>query len=147
MGDDKVIIIGGGIGGLSAAVALQRANIPVVVHEKQPEIRELGTGVGIQRVARQGIAMIGLEEPLSSIESERYEALRHVSYKNGRTLAMIPWHRAVAAVHRGELLEMLKGALTDQSSVRCASECVGFEQDQAASPPGSPTGARTAGSP
>ncbi len=129
MGDDKVIIIGGGIGGLSAAVGLQQRDIPVVVHEKQPAIRELGTGVGIQRVARQGIAMIGLEEPLSAIESERYEALRHVSYKNGRTLAMIPWHRAVAAVHRGELLEMLKGALPDQSIVRCSSECVGFEQD------------------
>ena len=116
LGDDKVIIIGGGIGGLTAAVALQQRDIPVVVHEKQPEIRELGTGVGIQRVARQGISMLGLEEPLRSIESERYEALRHVSYKNGRTLAMIPWHRAVAAVHRGELLEMLKEALADQSS-------------------------------
>jgi 2-polyprenyl-6-methoxyphenol hydroxylase-like FAD-dependent oxidoreductase len=127
--DNKVIIIGGGIGGLTAAVALQQRDIPVVVHEKQPEIRELGTGVGIQRVARQAISMLGLEEPLRSIEGERYEALRHVSYKNGRTLAMIPWHRAVAAVHRGDLLEVLKEALPDQSIVRCASECVGFEQD------------------
>ena len=127
--DDKVIIIGGGIGGLTAAVALQQRDIPVAVHEKQPQIRELGTGVGIQRVARQAISMVGLEEPLRSIEGERYEALRHVSYKNGRTLAMIPWHRAVAAVHRGELLEILKGALADESVVHCASECVGFEQD------------------
>jgi 2-polyprenyl-6-methoxyphenol hydroxylase-like FAD-dependent oxidoreductase len=129
LGDNKVIIIGCGIGGLTAAVGLQQRDIPVVVHEKQPEIRELGTGVGVQRVARQAISMLGLEDPLRSIESERYEALRHVSYKNGRTLAMIPWHRAVAAVHRGELLELLKQALPDQSVVRCASECVGFEQD------------------
>ncbi len=127
--DDKVIIIGGGIGGLTAAVALQQRDIPVAVHEKQPQIRELGTGVGIQRVARQAISMVGLEEPLRSIEGERYEALRHVSYKDARTLAMIPWHRAVAAVHRGELLEILKGALADESVVHCASECVGFEQD------------------
>lgn len=129
MDDGKVIIIGGGIGGLTAAVALQQREIPVALHERQPELSELGTGVGIQRVARQAIAMLGLEEALSSIESERYQALQHASYKNGRTLAMIPWHRAVAAVHRGDLLEMLKGALRDPSVVHCSSECVGFEQD------------------
>jgi 2-polyprenyl-6-methoxyphenol hydroxylase-like FAD-dependent oxidoreductase len=127
--DNKVIIIGGGIGGLTAAVGLAQRDIPVVLHEKQPELRELGTGVGIQRVARQAISMLGLDEAMRSIEGERYEALRHVSYKNGRTLAMIPWHRAVAAVHRGDLLEILKNALPDQGIVHCASECVGFEQD------------------
>jgi 2-polyprenyl-6-methoxyphenol hydroxylase-like FAD-dependent oxidoreductase len=128
--DNKVIIIGGGIGGLTAAVGLQQQRIPVAIHERQPELRELGTGVGIQRVARQAVAMLGLEDALRSIESDRYDVLRHASYKDGRTLAMIPWHRAVAAVHRGELLEILKRALGgDLSAVRCASECVGFEQD------------------
>jgi 2-polyprenyl-6-methoxyphenol hydroxylase-like FAD-dependent oxidoreductase len=129
--DNKVIIIGGGIGGLTATVALQQRDIPVVLHEKQPELRELGTGVGIQRVARQAIEMLGLDEAMRSIEGERYEALRHVSYKDGRTLAMIPWHRAVAAVHRGDLLEILKKALPDESIIHCGSECVGFEQDPA----------------
>jgi 2-polyprenyl-6-methoxyphenol hydroxylase-like FAD-dependent oxidoreductase len=127
--DNKVIIIGGGIGGMTAAIGLQQHGIPVAIHERQPELMELGTGVGIQRVARQGIAMLGLEDALRSIESDRYDALVHLSYKDGRTLAAIPWHRAVAAVHRGELLEILKRALGDRSVVRCSSECVGFEQD------------------
>lgn len=129
MTDDKVIIVGGGIGGLTAAVGLRRAGVPVVIHEKQPELRELGTGVGIQRVARQAITMLGLEEEMRAIEGERYEALRHVSSKDGRTLAQIPWHREVAAVHRGDLLEMLKSALGDETVVHLASKCVGFEQD------------------
>lgn len=128
MSDNKVIIIGGGIGGLTAAIALRNHEIPVVVHEKQPELRELGTGVGIQRVARQGLAMLGLKEQMSAIEGERYEALHHLSYRDGRTLARIPWHREVAAVHRGDLLEMLKRALGEESVV-LASECVDFEQD------------------
>ena len=74
--------------------------------------------------------MLGLEDALRSIESDRYDALVHLSYKDGRTLATIPWHRAVAAVHRGELLEILKRALGDLSIVHCSSECVGFEQDR-----------------
>lgn len=129
MSDNKVMIIGGGIGGLTAAIALRRSDVEVVVHEKQPKLRELGTGVGIQRVARQAIAMLGLKEKMSEIEGERYAALRHVSCRDGRTLALIPWHREVAAVHRGDLLEMLAGALGDDGVVRCASECIGFEQD------------------
>ena len=40
-----VSIIGGGIGGLAAASALQRQGIQVTLFERNPELREIGAGL------------------------------------------------------------------------------------------------------
>ncbi len=45
MKDLHAIVIGGGIGGLSAALALRRAGFGVDVYERAPEIREVGAGI------------------------------------------------------------------------------------------------------
>jgi 2-polyprenyl-6-methoxyphenol hydroxylase-like FAD-dependent oxidoreductase len=126
---ERVLVIGGGLGGLTAAVALRAGGVPVEVFERQPELRELGTGVGIQRVASQALSMVGLREALREISGDGFEALRLVSWRNGRKLAEIPWHREVVAVHRGELLELLVRAVGDLSIVHCDMECVGFRED------------------
>src|ERR1700689_2518968 len=104
---ERVLVIGGGIGGLTAAAALKAGGVPVAVFELQPELRELGTGVGVQRVAAQALSMLGLRDALREISGPGFEALRLVSWRDGRTLAEVPWHREVVAVHRGELLELL----------------------------------------
>jgi salicylate hydroxylase len=70
------MIIGGGIGGLSAAVGLLRNGTPVEVHEREAEVKELGTGVGIQRVAQQGLEMLGLSAALREVAGQPFEALR-----------------------------------------------------------------------
>jgi len=126
---DRVLVIGGGIGGLAAAASLRAGGVSVEVFERQPELRELGTGVGIQRVAAQAMSMLGLREALRGISGPGFEALRLVSWRDGRTLAEVPWHREVVAVHRGELLELLARAVGDQGIVHCGMECVGFRQD------------------
>ena len=40
-----VLVVGGGIGGLSAALALSRKGIPVQVLEQAPEFKEIGAGI------------------------------------------------------------------------------------------------------
>jgi salicylate hydroxylase len=47
MNDLQILIIGGGIGGLTAALALQRADFRVSVYEQSPELGEVGAGVTI----------------------------------------------------------------------------------------------------
>ncbi len=42
---DPVLIIGAGIGGLSAALALRRTGFEVHVHERADEIKETGAGL------------------------------------------------------------------------------------------------------
>src|ERR1700691_3883215 len=128
---DRVLVIGGGIGGLTAAAALRAGGVPVEVFECQPELRELGTGVGIQRVAAQALSLLGQRDALRGISGPGFQALRLLSWRDGRTLAAVPWHGEVVAVHRGELLELLARAVGDLGIVHCGMECVGFRQDGA----------------
>ena len=43
----RVLIIGGGIGGLSAGIALRRAGFEVDVFERAPEFTEIGAGISL----------------------------------------------------------------------------------------------------
>ncbi|HLM86055.1 MAG TPA: FAD-dependent monooxygenase [Solirubrobacteraceae bacterium] len=129
MADNGVLIIGAGIGGLSLAVGLTRKGVPISVHESQPEVKEIGTGTGIQRVAQTGLELLGLSAAAREIGGQGFQELRLKSYKRGRTMASIPRRGEAFVVHRGELVEMLKRELGDLGVIRCNSQCVGFEQD------------------
>ncbi len=128
MSDDKVIVIGGGIGGLSTAIGLSRHGIPFSVHERMPVVMEMGTGTGIQRVAQQALEMLGLGDHVREIGGTPFEVQLLVSRK-GRTMANIPRRREAFVVNRGELLDVFKRVLADKVEVQCSAECVGFEQD------------------
>ena len=45
MADRKVIIAGGGIGGLTAALSLAKRGIASIVLERAPELGEIGAGI------------------------------------------------------------------------------------------------------
>src|SRR3954469_17131862 len=59
---NKVAIVGGGIGGLTAALALIRQGIDVEVHEQAPELKELGAGVQISSNGTRALYALGLGE-------------------------------------------------------------------------------------
>src|SRR5215207_6558089 len=59
---DVVAIVGGGIGGLTAALALIREGIDVEVHEQAPELKELGAGVQISSNGTRVLYALGLGE-------------------------------------------------------------------------------------
>ena len=60
----KIAIIGAGIGGLAAALALQRRGFRVAVYERAKEIREIGAGVIITANARRALQDLGVDEEL-----------------------------------------------------------------------------------
>ena len=63
-----VAIVGGGIGGLTAALALIRHGIAVDVYEQAPELKELGAGVQISaRTARACSTRSGLGEAIEKV--------------------------------------------------------------------------------
>lgn len=65
--NDDVAIIGGGIGGLAAALALIRRGIGVDVYEQAPELRELGAGVQISSNGTRVLYSLGLDEPIERL--------------------------------------------------------------------------------
>src|SRR5262245_53478755 len=60
--DTAVLIIGGGIGGLAAAVALRRVGLRAQVFERAPELREMGAGLSLWSNAVKALRRLGLED-------------------------------------------------------------------------------------
>ena len=149
-GAGRALVIGGGIGGLSTAIALRRAGVEVAVFEASRELHEVGAGVGLQLAAVKALKRLGMLEPMLAISSAPLEALELRSHKSGRVLARLPQRELGKDVglyglnvHRGDLLATLaKGAgATSSSSARSASASTRM---RTASRLASRTGARSA---
>jgi 2-polyprenyl-6-methoxyphenol hydroxylase-like FAD-dependent oxidoreductase len=137
----RALIIGGGIGGLTAAAALRQAGIEVAVYERTAELREVGAGLILWPNAMQALGMLG-----GHGESPRLaEAVRSVSRASGGA-ALLTWRgerlleafprkllecefgEPAAAVHRAELLGVLLRA-AGAEIVHLGARCVGFRQE------------------
>ena len=62
----RLIIVGGGIGGLSAALALEKAGMQADVFERSPVFGEAGTGMSLWPNATRVLKSWGLLETLLS---------------------------------------------------------------------------------
>ncbi len=65
---DKIIVVGGGIGGLATALALLRRDLDVEVYEQSPELKEVGAGIQISSNGTRVLHALGLEEPLRRVQ-------------------------------------------------------------------------------
>ena len=63
-----IIVIGGGIGGLTTALALLRRGLDVAVYEQAPVLREVGAGVQIGSNGTRVLFALGLEEALRAMQ-------------------------------------------------------------------------------
>ncbi|HEY2540327.1 MAG TPA: NAD(P)-binding protein, partial [Stellaceae bacterium] len=58
----KLAVIGGGIGGLSAAVGLRQRGFEVDVYEQAPELTEVGGGINMGPNAVRVLYRLGLRD-------------------------------------------------------------------------------------
>jgi salicylate hydroxylase len=115
----RVVIIGGGIGGLTAANALSRAGIEVAVYEAAAELKEIGAGVALHPNAMKVLCAIGVEEGVRKVAGRsQWQVMRN--WKTGRVIAKTSRQQQAASfgtegatVHRADLLDVLAGALPD----------------------------------
>src|SRR6187200_934913 len=59
-----VLVVGGGIGGLSTALALARKGIPVQVLEQAPEFKEIGAGIQLGPNVFRMFEVLGLTKAM-----------------------------------------------------------------------------------
>ncbi|WP_327035893.1 NAD(P)-binding protein [Micromonospora ureilytica] len=60
MDDSHAVVVGGGIGGLSATLALHRHGWRITVLERAPELREVGAGLSLMANAVRALDALGL---------------------------------------------------------------------------------------
>jgi salicylate hydroxylase len=81
----RISIVGGGIGGLSAALALQHFGYRVVIFEQARELREIGAGVIISPNAMHALNFLGVGERVAN-EAGPAEALVTRHFQTGAVL-------------------------------------------------------------
>jgi salicylate hydroxylase len=85
MKNNHVLIVGAGIGGLSAALSLQKAGLKVSVFEIAPQLGEVGAGLTISPNATHALEYIGLGPYLAEF-GDKPEAGASVHYQTGDVL-------------------------------------------------------------
>jgi 2-polyprenyl-6-methoxyphenol hydroxylase-like FAD-dependent oxidoreductase len=122
----RIAIVGAGIGGLSAAVGLQRAGAEVIVFERAPEVRAGGSGLSIFANGLAALDALGLRDEFDAVTDSSVEGFTAGQRRSdGRWIACVP-NDAVGAlriVDRADLHRILLDAL-EPGTVRTTAEAV-----------------------
>ncbi len=110
----EIALIGAGIGGLTAAVALRQAGFHVDVYEQAPELTEVGGGINMGPNAARILYRLGLGEALDR-EAVRPASTHQRRWQDGRTLQRAPLNPLCEelfgaphlTVHRADLLSII----------------------------------------
>jgi 5-methylphenazine-1-carboxylate 1-monooxygenase len=134
----KIAIVGGGIAGLSFALALSQHGLVCDVYESVPDIKELGVGITLLPHAMRELAGLGLQAELEAVGIENLESVffnrfGQFIYKEQRGK-----HAGYATpelgIHRGKLHRILFDAVVNRMGadrVHTNHRCVGVTQDSA----------------
>ncbi len=138
--DKRMLVIGGGIGGLAAALACARAGVAVELLERASEFTEVGAGVQLGPNVVKLLDAWGLRDALSAVAAFP-ERLQVRSASTGAELGMLrlggrmvqTYGARYATVHRADLQTLLLTAVQREAGVQLHlnSEFDRFEQNDA----------------
>ncbi|HXQ51427.1 MAG TPA: FAD-dependent monooxygenase [Stellaceae bacterium] len=128
----RVAIIGGGIGGLSAALALERRGIEVDIFEAAPSLGEIGAGLNLSPNALKVFRALDIEAEANAIGFESdFQIIR--SWHSGRIISRTlrkgfkeRFGAPHLTVHRADLLNVLSRNLR-RSRVHLGARCIEVE--------------------
>jgi salicylate hydroxylase len=131
----RVAIIGGGIGGLSAALFLRRAGVEATVYEQADEFREVGAGIVLTPNAVRLLRRLGLADALSargvhletSFEMRRWQDGSLLFAKAMSDQSADLYGEPSYVIHRADLHEMLHRMLP-RHALRPSRRCVGIDE-------------------
>ena len=139
MSMNNIAIVGGGIGGLVAALALVRRGIDVDVYEQAPELRELGAGVQISANGTHVLHAVGLKQGLENVQVlPAGKAIR--LWNTGQSWKLFDlgmesvgrYGYPYITIHRGDLHGVIAQALEQAKpgAIHLNRKCVGLSQNE-----------------
>jgi salicylate hydroxylase len=138
---ERILIAGGGLGGLTAAIALLQRGFKVAVYEQAPELKELGAGLTLAATAMRVFESVGLWPRIREIATHG-QGLAFVHYRTGELLQGqfdLEWSRKpespeqAAHAHRADVHALLVETVQalDPHALRLNKQLVSVEQDGA----------------
>jgi 2-polyprenyl-6-methoxyphenol hydroxylase-like FAD-dependent oxidoreductase len=129
----RVIVLGGGIGGLCTAINLRQIGVDVVVYEQAEVLSQVGAGLTIWANAIKVLRKLGLADAVIRAGSKIERG--QIRTAGGRILSLSEpgeferlFGEPTVAIHRADLHEILLSALP-AGIVRLGAKCTGFEQE------------------
>lgn len=127
----NVLIVGGGIGGLSLALMLKQRGIDCEIYESARELQPLGVGINLLPHATIEIEALGLlprvaEQAIETSSLHYYNRFGQPIWKEPRGLAAgypVPQY----SIHRGTLQMILAQAVLDRMGSACLHTGMAFE--------------------
>jgi 3-hydroxybenzoate 6-monooxygenase len=123
--NEQVLIVGGGIGGLTTALALERQGIPSQVIEQAAEFKEIGAGIQLGPNAFWMLEELDLIEPINALavfpnnlimmDSITGEEVTRISLGDAFRKK---FHHPYALIHRADLLNVLLDACRKSNLIR-----------------------------
>ena len=132
----RILIVGAGIGGLTAALALARDGHAVEVYEQAAQLAELGAGVQISANGARVLFALGLEDAIRRVWCE--PAGKEIRLWNtGETWKLFDLGAESVArygapyfmMHRADLHATLIAAVQALAPIRLDARCTGFADD------------------
>lgn len=132
----SLLVVGGGMAGLSAALVAQRAGLEVTLLEQASEFSEVGAGIQLGPNAVRVLHDWGLEAELRAVAAFP-EALRVRDARSGGLLGRLTLGEAMrsrygqpyATIHRADLHRILLQQIEGRVDCRLQQRVQGFEQD------------------
>jgi salicylate hydroxylase len=134
----RIAIVGGGIGGLTAALTLLQRGFAVDVYEQAPELREVGAGVQISANGTRILFALGLEREIMSICFEA-EGKEIRLWNTGQTwklfdlgpMSIERYGFPYLTIHRNDLHQALAAGIRKiaPEAIKLGARCVDLRQD------------------
>lgn len=113
----SIAIVGGGIGGVTAALLLQRAGYECHVYEQSREIARVGAGINLYPNGTRILTYLGLEKQLF-VKGLQHKAKQSRDFDTGRLTYTIEcqtlsdlYGAPCVTIHRGDLAQILTSSL------------------------------------
>lgn len=132
----KVLVVGGGIGGITTVLALRQRGVDVQLYEQAPAFGQVGAGIQVSSNAARILLKLGLGDALRQVATypegrdyRGWDTAERLYYTPLGQKAEAHFGSPYYAAHRAELLDVLLSGLTDRTGIILGSRVARVDQD------------------